>query len=126
MDRAWRQDDVVQFLRIEQVLLMATRIFLMGAIILFFGFQFRAVDTFVLNEKVTRFINEKVDKQQQSVIAEDSYQASLDSYYDFGLEPKAAVEPLPTNRRITPPRWLGWSFLSIGAVLVLTCPLFRS
>lgn len=125
MDRLQLQDEVLLNGTVR-VILMATRIFLMGAIILFFGAQFRAVDTFVLNEKVTRFINEKVEKQQQSVAEVDSYDASLDSYYNFGQTKKAAPAPLPSRRRITPPRWLGWSFLSIGAVLVCTCPLFRS
>lgn len=99
----------------------ATRIFLMGVIILFFGFQFRAVDTFVLNEKVSGFVNKRIAAKQPA-------QERQAGYYDpyWGLEeaaPKPA--PMPRYRRITPPRWLGWSFLSIGAILVCTSPAFR-
>lgn len=102
---------------------MATRIFLMGAIILFLGAQLRAVDTFVLNEKVTkvvqrRFIEKKAAEQPAVVKA---------TMFDPYLAAPAVQEvTLPKYQRITPPRWLGWSFLSIGAVLVTTCPLFRN
>lgn len=100
----------------------ATRIFLMGVIILFFGVQLRAVDTFVLNEKVSAIINKRV--QAKAAKVENTQQASLyDAYWGFEQEPKPA--PAPKYRRITPPRWLGWSFLSIGAVLVCTSPAFR-
>ena len=102
---------------------MATRIFLMGAIILFFGVQLRAVDTFVLNEKVTKFVNRRVDKKVAANVATNEA-GIYDPYWDF--EPLNNATPAPTLRRITPPRWLGWSFLSIGAVLVFTSPLFRS
>ena len=101
---------------------MATRLFLMGVITLFFGAQLRAVDTFVLNEKVSRIVNRRIERKSASTTSVDAYEAGL---YDlFDTPAKKAIE-LPTRRRITPPRWLGWSFLSIGAVLVFTCPLFR-
>ncbi len=101
----------------------ATRIFLMGVIILFFGIQLRAVDTFVLNERVSSIINKRVAARAAEV--EDSQQASLYDPY-FRLEPaKPKAANMPAFRRVSPPRWLGWSFLSIGAVLVFTAPTFR-
>jgi hypothetical protein len=100
---------------------MTTRIFLLGVIILFVGFQLRAVETFVLNEKVTKIINSR--NPAPAVEAEDPYAAS---YYDPYLDEQPAAVSPPANKEITPPRWLGWSFVSIGAVLIVTCPCFRS
>lgn len=105
---------------------MAARTFLIGVMVLFFGAQLRAVDTFVLNEKVTKFVNRRI--KDPSPTASSSNLDSTGLYDDpyFSL-PKAA-EPAspPSKRRITPPRWMGWPFLSIGAVLVLCAPLLRS
>ena len=96
---------------------MTTRIFLLGVIIFFVGIQLRMVETFVLNERATKIVNKRTAAAQD----QDPYAAS---YYD----PYSLDGPLDTSemREITPPRWLGWSFLSIGAVLVVTCPCFRS
>jgi len=99
----------------------ATRIFLMGVIILFFGFQLRAVDTFVLNERVSSFVNERIAAKQPVQQQQAGY---YDDYWGFD-DPALKPNPLPRFRRITPPRWLGWSFLSIGAILVCTAPAFR-
>ena len=96
---------------------MATRIFLAGVVILFFGIQLRSFESFVLNERVSAIINERVAKKQAAA-APDPLQA------DFMML-DATPSPLPVRRTITPPRWLGYSFLSIGAVLVCSCPLCR-
>lgn len=97
------------------------RLFAMGVIILFLGLQLRAVDTFILNEKATEIVNRRIDKQAATT-APDPYNASIDPYSGV---PSPKEVSFPAKREITPPRWLGYSFLSIGAVLVLTCPLFR-
>lgn len=95
---------------------MTTRIFLMGMIIFFVGIQLRMVETFVLNERATKIVNSRT-----AAASQDPYAAT---YYD----PYALDDPLGTTatRKVTPPRWLGWSFLSIGAVLIVTCPCFRT
>lgn len=97
---------------------MATRIFLLGVVILFFGIQLRSFESFVLSERVSAIINERVAKKQV-VTDPDPLMADF-----MMLEQQPAVE-LPKQRRLTPPRWLGYSFLSIGAVLVCSCPLCR-
>ena len=98
---------------------MATRIFLLGVCILFFGIQLRSFDSFVLNEKVSSIINERVAKKATP----EPLQAEFSL---FGSVPEQVVkQTLPKKRVITPPRWLGYSFLSIGTVLVLSCPLCR-
>ena len=100
---------------------MATRLFLMGAVLLFFGGQLRTIDTFVLNEQVTRIVNKRFAPKPAIVEQSELLSAGL---YD-PLFDTAAKVVLPARREITPPRWLGWSLLSMGAVLVLTCPLCR-
>ena len=95
---------------------MATRLFLMGVVLLFFGLQLRAIKTFVLNDQASQIVNKRIGGSDRDVLAATSY----DYYYD-----SMNYRPEPARRAITPPRWLGWSLLSVGAVLVLTCPCFR-
>lgn len=119
--RRSRNHDQAENSNVWKAVLMATRIFLLGIIILFFGVQLRSFDSFVLNEKVSRVINRQIEKRQPASPAETPLEAGFLSF--DSQTPKALV--LPTKRTITPPRWLGYSLLSMGAVLVLTCPLFR-
>lgn len=100
---------------------MCNRLFLTGMIALFLGIQFRAVETFEFNEQASRFIEEKLTKDTTTRLAADL--TSYDTYDDYW----PAAESLMPKRlhRVTPPKWLGWSLLSVGAVLVLTCPCFR-
>ena len=102
---------------------MAKRIFMIGAVILFAGFQLREVDSFVLNETVTKVINDQMAKTGD--VASKPKEASVfDPHYIDAPEVKKAA--MPSKRSIKPPRWLAYSFLSIGAVLMSACPLFRS
>lgn len=82
--------------------------FLAGMVILLLGLQLRMVDTFVLNERATQFLAQRL----QAVPS----------------QPLASVGDLPTlvaaqgpvaKHRLRPPRWLGWSLVSLGSVLVL-------
>ena len=102
---------------------MATRLFLMGVIALFFGAQLRSVETFVVNERVSGLINRRAIEASET----RQLEASLMDRYSYGFEAPKSVKKLaaPKFHRISPPRWLGWSFLSIGAVLTITSPLFR-
>ena len=94
----------------------------MGVVILFLGLQLREVDTFVLNDKATQIVNKRLEKRAAEG-AVDPYEATFYDPY-FGSAP-TGESAQPTKREITPPRWLGFSFLSIGSILVLTCPLIR-
>lgn len=101
---------------------MTTRIFLLGVITLFFGIQLRSFETFVLNEQVSKIINRRVAKQQVETISDP-----LDAgFMSFSEPSELTSSTLPAKRQISPPRWLGYSFLSIGAVLILSCPLCRT
>lgn len=97
---------------------------MIGAVILFAGFQLREVDSFVLNETVTKVINDRIAKTVGDSADKPKEAAVFDPYYMDMPEIKKAT--MPTKRSIRPPRWLAYSFLSIGAVLMSACPLFRS
>jgi hypothetical protein len=77
--------------------------FMLGLLVLFLGIEFRMIDSFVLNEKCSRFLLDRA-------AANDS------SYRMAQLLP--AMGPTP-RKVIRPPDWLGWAAISAGAVLVL-------
>ena len=81
---------------------------LAGLVVFMLGIQLRVVDGFVLNERATHFLHQRVQqfKNQQFASASDS--PSL-----------LASTPLTPNHRLHPPKWLGWSLVSLGSVLVL-------
>jgi hypothetical protein len=78
------------------------QIFLLGLLMLFFGFQFRVLDRFTLNDQTTRFLATNIQDNSESPL-----RAAI---AENGALPKQEVKP---------PIWLGYSLLSIGAVLVL-------
>jgi hypothetical protein len=78
--------------------------FMLGLVILLLGLQVRMVETFVLNEKASRFLAERLSPLSDGDEANRSYLAS--------------VGPTP-RRTVRPPNWLGYALMSIGAVLVL-------
>lgn len=78
--------------------------FLLGLVILFLGLQFRLVDSFVLNERATRFLAERTKSSSGST-------DSLTRMFP-------AMGPAP-RKTLRPPQWLGWALASVGAVLVL-------
>ena len=77
--------------------------FLAGLVIFLLGIQLRLVDTFVLNERATHFLAQRMPQ-----IASTSETATL-----------LASTPMSPNPRIQPPNWVGWSFVSVGSVLIL-------
>ncbi len=99
---------------------MSQRLFLIGVILLFLGIQLRVVKSFELNDRASQFVSAKLAKTPPATTT--SY-VSYDSYDDL-LAPKPN-NAAPSIQTITPPRWLGWSFISVGTVLILTHPCFR-
>jgi len=79
--------------------------FMFGLVLLFVGIQFRLIETFVLNEKTSRFIAERVEPTISG--AEGSNRSFL-----------PAMGPTP-RRTVHPPQWLGWALISMGSVLIL-------
>ncbi len=84
---------------------MGTRFFLIGAVALMMGIQFRAVDSIVLTPKASKFYEEKIARQ--TVFHTNPYDAVL-----------MTSGPIP-QKTIQPPGWLGWALLSVGGVMTL-------
>ena len=84
------------------------QIFLGGLVVLLLGIQLRVVDTYVLNERATQFLAQRMQQIRGTEVA---------SAGDFSTI-FAAQGPIG-NKRIDIPPWLGYSLLSIGGVLVL-------
>ena len=82
---------------------------LIGLVLLFFGLQLRFVDTFVLNEQSTRYLAKQSAKVEEA-----------QGGWSLPLSMVAETTAIPIQRkRIQPPTWLAWSFLSVGIVLSL-------
>ena len=79
--------------------------FMVGLIVLFLGVQFRVVESFVLNEKVTRFIHERT--------------AAAKGTSGAGLSQLLPSVGPTAHKSITPPNWIGWMLMSVGSVLIL-------
>jgi len=71
-----------------------------GMIVLLLGIQFRTFESYTLSEKATHFIASRM---------QDTPAAAT---------PVISVAPIP-RKVLRPPPWLGWSFISIGSVLIL-------
>lgn len=78
--------------------------FMAGLIVLLLGVQFRYVETYVLTEEAAK------------AIAKQGGDASADASGGGAAIQSASSAP---NRNITPPVWVGWAFISLGAVLIL-------
>ena len=80
--------------------------FAVGTIILLLGLQLRFVESVRLTKESTQFLAEKFKKSEPAV----------------DPNPFSALLAVPTtnySKTIEPPKWLGWSLLSVGAVLVI-------
>lgn len=84
--------------------------FMIGLIFLLVGLQLRGVEAFVLNGPASRFVNKKMN-----LVSQDSSPV---------IQKTASILPSQNpivvfQRTLNPPRWLGWAFVSVGAVLIL-------
>jgi hypothetical protein len=78
---------------------------ILGLVLLFFGLQLKKVESFTLNERTSRLIAERFPA------------SSTDP--DGTIRPfMASIGPTP-RRTVNPPEWIGYAFLSVGAVCVL-------
>lgn len=80
------------------------RYFSLGVILFLLGIQFRMVDSFVLNESSTRALHRFAKHSQIAT------NGMAEMYMSVAQSPK---------KMITPPNWLGWVFLTTGAVISL-------
>lgn len=79
--------------------------FMIGLLLVMLGIQMRLIDSVYLNEKTTKFLAKRLPEQQVSTMDR------ANMYF-------AAAGPVQL-RRVEPPKWIGYSLLSVGAVLVL-------
>ncbi len=79
-----------------------------GIVLLLLGVQFRLVDSFMLNQPVSDFINQRV-KQVQG----NQQTASRALFVPASTGGSGAL------RSVKPPRWIGWVLISVGSVLCL-------
>ena len=77
--------------------------FIAGILLLLAGIQFRYVTSFELNERTSQFVERRFGKPAQP------QPASLLSFNNAVMGPSLTV--------VRPPRWLGFSLMSIGGVL---------
>jgi hypothetical protein len=84
--------------------------FLAGLVLLYLGLQFRFVDTFVLNDKSSKFLAQRLGSADNSPGL--NIRQAAQGIFPASLAPSS-------SRSLTPPEWVGWALLSIGSVLVL-------
>ncbi len=83
--------------------------FLAGIVLLFVGIQFRLVDSVTLNEPTSRVVAKRLAKASTE---DDSAPSPV-------LASSTGGTTSTSRKVIRPPKWLGWAFISVGAVLVL-------
>ncbi len=98
------------------------RLFLLGVVVLLLGAHFHVVESLVLNEKASAFLAKRFEKPSATAIPDplDTYEVSYDAW-----DAAPTVSAATPKRTVTPPDWLSWSLISVGSVLILTCPCFR-
>jgi len=82
--------------------------FMAGMVVLLLGIQMRLVDTFVLNERATQFLAQRIQQFKNKQLASASDTPTL-------MASQAPIHKHP----LTPPPWIGWAFISVGSVLIL-------
>ena len=77
-----------------------------GLIVLLLGLQFRFVDSFQLTEDTTKFLAKRLKKE--TVVTQNPLAVIF-----------RQANPEAVKKTIHPPKWIGWSMISVGAVLVI-------
>ena len=98
------------------------RLFTIGLVLLFLGIQLRLVKTFELNEPASQFIEQRLPSETSPTDTSFASYKGYDDYWTNG----ASADSSPSLRSVSPPRWIGWSLITVGAILVLTHPCFKT
>lgn len=82
--------------------------FMAGLIVFLLGIQLRMVEAFVLNERATQILAQKIQQFKGNKVASPGDLPTL----------FAAQAPF-AKKRLEPPKWIGWAMVSVGSVLIL-------
>ena len=77
-----------------------------GLVVMLLGIQFRLVKSYTLTEQSTQFISKQLS------LSEPAAPAPMMAYFNVAGTPES-------KRQLSPPRWLGFSFIAMGVVLIL-------
>ncbi len=88
------------------------RLFILGIVLLFLGIQLRIVESVTFNGKASQFIEQRL-LPKKSGVSTTSY-VGYESYDDSWLG--SPVTSGARKRTVTPPRWLGFSLISVVPV----------
>jgi hypothetical protein len=78
---------------------------LIGLVLVFLGLEFRLVDTFVLNEPISRVVRRQAPSPMGQTLS-------------FAQDWMPAPQSMQLHS-VQPPKFIGWVLLSVGSVLVL-------
>ena len=84
------------------------QVFMAGLIVFLLGIQLRMVEAFVLNERATQFLAQRIQEIKGNQVASTS-----------DLRTLLASQGPVAKKRIVPPKWIGWALVSVGSVLIL-------
>ena len=82
--------------------------FMAGLIVFLLGVQLRMVEAFVLNERATQFLAQKIQQFKGNQVASTGDLPTLFASQGTGAK-----------KRLEPPKWIGWAMISVGSVLIL-------
>ena len=82
--------------------------FMAGLVVFLLGIQLRMVEAFVLNERATQFLAQRMQEIKGNQVASAGDVPTL----------FAAQAPV-AKKRLEPPKWIGWAMVSVGSVLIL-------
>lgn len=98
---------------------MAQRAIVFGIVILMLGIQLRTVETFVLTPKASQFVEQKLSSRRYASL-DDPYGYASYSGSSYGGYDSLLMSAGPgLKKQFSPPRWLGWAMVSVGAVMLL-------
>lgn len=103
--------------------MLRQRLLMIGIILLALGVQLRRVEHFVVNKQVTRIVENRLKRPAADAV--NSFDAGSDPFKNT-WQTSISAAPASSQMSVSPPRWLGFSMVSVGAVMVLTCPCFKS
>jgi hypothetical protein len=108
-----------------------------GFLMIFSGFHFRVVESFVLTPEATKFLNEQhdgleltgsvIDQAGSRPLANNGSFLSQNQFASQSGSPtwntagyvRPTTEKIGEQKVVTPPNWMGWPMIYVGAILTL-------